>query len=485
MPTTAKANRAKTWQIALFACNNTATNLYMFLMNYVAYYATGYLGLSVLLISNLLMVMRIWDGVTDPIIGMMLDKTNTKLGKNRPFIIGGQAILIVTAFLIYECIVKAPAAAHLPLFILIYALYIIGYTCQCVVTKSAQTCITSDPAQRPTFSIFDSLYTAVMWAAMSVLVSKVWKPRYGGFNQAFFSHFLLIVVVASAVLSILSLIGLWSKDVPENFGLGTTEALAQKVTLRDYVDILKGNRPIRMLVFAGASDKLATQITSNATVCVIIYGIICGNYELYGTLTVLVMIPSVIVMALGMRLIASRMGQKQALCVGSIGAITFAACNALLMIFGDPTTISFKNWNFISVLFLILAIGQRGFSQMSNSIVVPMTADCADYEVYRSGRYVPGLMGTLFSFVDKLVSSFSTAIVGFFCAAIGFTKELPTTDSPRTQQLVVIGLLLYYGMPIVGWVCNLIAMHFYELDKAKMEEIQGTIDRIKAGAEEA
>ena len=34
-----------------------------------------------------------------------------------------------------------------------------------------------------------------------------------------------------------------------------------------------------------------------------------------------------------------------------------------------------------------------------------MTADCADYEVYRSGRYVPGLMGTLFSFVDKLISS--------------------------------------------------------------------------------
>lgn len=429
MQTTAKTNRAKTWQIALFACNNTATNLYAFLMNYVAYYATGYLGLSVMLISNLLVMMRIWDGVTDPIIGMLLDKTNTRIGKNRPFIISGQLILITTAILIYECIVKAPSAWHLPLFVLIYALYIIGYTCQCVVTKSAQTCITRDPKQRPTFSIFDSIYTSVMYAVMSVLVSKFWKPRYGGFNQAFFSHFLLIIVVVSAILSTLALIGLWKKDVPENFGLGTAAMLAQKVSLRDYVEILKDNRPIRMLVFAGASDKLATMITTNATVCVIVYGIICGNYELYGTLTVLVMVPSIIVMALGMKLIAGRMGQKQALCVGSIGAIAFATAGALLLIFGDPTTISFKNWNLISVLFLVLAIGQRGFSQMSNSIVVPMTADCADYEVYRSGRYVPGLMGTLFSFVDKLVSSFSAAIVGFFCAAIGFTKELPNTDS--------------------------------------------------------
>lgn len=43
-----------------------------------------------------------------------------------------------------------------------------------------------------------------------------------------------------------------------------------------------------------------------------------------------------------------------------------------------------------------------------------MTADCADYEVYRTGKYVPGLMGTLFSFVDKLVSSLAATVVALF-----------------------------------------------------------------------
>ena len=47
---------------------------------------------------------------------------------------------------------------------------------------------------------------------------------------------------------------------------------------------------------------------------------------------------------------------------------------------------------------------------IASSIVIPMTADCADYEVYRSGRYVPGLMGTLFSFVDKIISSLAVYI---------------------------------------------------------------------------
>ena len=74
-------NRAKTWQIGLFALNNFATNLYMYLMMYVSYYATGAVGLAVVLVSSLLTSMRMFDAVTDPIIGFLIDKTDTKFTK--------------------------------------------------------------------------------------------------------------------------------------------------------------------------------------------------------------------------------------------------------------------------------------------------------------------------------------------------------------------------------------------------------------------
>ena len=479
--TTAVQNRAKTWQIALFACNNVATNLYMYLMNYVAYYATGYLGVGVLLISNLLMLMRIWDAVTDPVIGMVLDKTNGRLGKNRPFIIAGQLILMTGAFAIYELVVKAPERARLPLFILVYALYIIGYTCQCVVTKSAQTCITSDPRQRPLFSVFDGVYCALMWALMPVFISKVWRPKYGGFNQEFFTHFLLVVVLLSAGLSTLAIIGLWKKDRPEYYGLGA-KSTHQVLRLRDYWDVLKHNRAIQMLVVAGASDKLSNQVVTNATVAVIMYGIVCGNYELHGSVSIITLIPNLIILFLGIFLVARRMGQKQALVVGSVGAIFFTICNVTLFLLGDPTTLSFSHLNLFSVLYIVFLIGQKGFAQISNAIVIPMTADCADYEVYRSGKYVPGLMGTLFSFVDKIISSFATAIVGVLCASIGFTESLPTTETPFTPALKYMGLFMMFGMPMIGWICNLVAMKFYPLNKEKMEEIQDEIAAIKARA---
>ena len=62
------------------------------------------------------------------------------------------------------------------------------------------------------------------------------------------------------------------------------------------------------------------------------------------------------------------------------------------------------------MIFILLVIAWSGVQALSSSIVITMTADCADYEVYRTGKYVPGLMGTLFSFVDKLVSSLATTV---------------------------------------------------------------------------
>ena len=80
-------HRVPLWRIAGFALNNTATNLYLMFMNYVSFYLLGFVGVGMVMASSFTMAMRIWDGVTDPFIGYMVDKTNGKFGKNRPFMV--------------------------------------------------------------------------------------------------------------------------------------------------------------------------------------------------------------------------------------------------------------------------------------------------------------------------------------------------------------------------------------------------------------
>ena len=86
-------HRVPLWRIAGFALNNTATNLYLMFMNYVSFYLLGFVGVGMVMASSFTMAMRIWDGVTDPFIGYMVDKTNGKFGKNRPFMVIGNITL--------------------------------------------------------------------------------------------------------------------------------------------------------------------------------------------------------------------------------------------------------------------------------------------------------------------------------------------------------------------------------------------------------
>ena len=475
-------HRAKTWQMALFALNNTSTNLWLVLLNFVAYYLTGYVGVAVVMATSIMTFMRIWDAVTDPIVGYIVDKTDGKFGKNRPFMAAGNIVLVITTFLMFFTTHELPEQFRFIYFLVIYLIYIIGYTLQTVVTKSAQSCLTNDPKQRPTFGIYDGIYNAVLMALLPGFVAQTLVPKFGGFTVGLFQELWMLVAPLSIVFTWLAIFAIKDKDRTEFFGTGEPV----KVTFKDYWDVLKNNRAIQMLVVSASTDKLALMVTSNATVLVIIFGIIIGDYKLLNTFNQYTLIPKILIMILGVKFIAQKLGQRKALLWGSIAGVGLNALVWALFYVGDPTTFSlpgaesFTGFNFFTISFLVLYILSQGANGLAGTMVIPMTADCADYEVYRSGRYVPGLMGTLFSAVDKIISAFGASLVGVLCAAIGFTDKLPTVDTPYSDDLKFIGLIMFCGFIIFGYICNVIAMKFYPLNKEKMEEIQSEIARIKA-----
>lgn len=474
-------HRVPLWRIGGFALNNTATNLYLFMMNYVAYYLTGFVGVAVVTASSFAMMMRIWDGVTDPFIGYVVDKTNGKFGKNRPFMIIGNVILAVMSFILFHVTHLLPenVAVRYAFFIICAAIYYIGYTFQCVVTKSAQTCLTNDPKQRPLFSVFDAVYNTILFTVMAIFGANL-GAKYGTYEDLGVFHELwLLVVITSAIFTLIAVISIAPKDRAEFFGTGEVV----RVSLRDYWDTIKNNRAIQMLIVSASTDKLATS-AKTSTVTVVLFAVLAGNIKLQGSLTGLVSIPTVFLCIFAISTLATKLGMRKAMLIGSIGGIVANALLALLWMFGDPTTMSNAegglNWGFFTIAYVLLSVAFGGFQGISGNIVIPMTADCADYEVYRTKRYVPGMMGTLFSFVDKVISSFAPMIAGLMFAAIGFKDKMPDVGTPYSDELKYVAIFLSYGIIIIGLICNLVALKFYPLTKEKMAEIQAEIARIKA-----
>lgn len=456
------------------------------LMNYVAYYLTGFVGVAVVTASSFAMFMRIWDGVTDPFIGFAVDSTNGKFGKNRPFMIIGQVILCVMSFVLFHVTHKLPenTAIRFGFFIVVAAIYYVGYTFQCVVTKSAQTCLTNDPKQRPLFTMFDAAYNTLLFAILAVVFANVSKA-HGGFESIDTWHYLwLITAILGAVFTTIAVIAIAPKDRTEFFGTGKVV----KVGLKDYWDCIKNNRAIQMLVVSASSDKLATTMRTS-TVQIVLFGVIAGDYAIYGAMTGMTSIPTCIISMLCIGTLATSLGQRKAMLIGSWGGILTNAALAALWFFGDP--VSMNNgaggikWGYFAIGYILLTILCGGFQGISGNIVIPMTADCADYEVYRTGKYVPGMMGTLFSLVDKLISSFAPLLTGVAFAAIGFKDHLPDVGTKLADcpsSIVPLSIFLMYGTVIIGLICNIIALKFYPLTKEKMAEIQDEIAAIKAKA---
>lgn len=75
-------NRAKPYQLVLFPLNNGATNVYyVLILSYIATFGNVVLGIAMVFASFMVTAMRIFDAITDPIIGALMDRTNGKFGK--------------------------------------------------------------------------------------------------------------------------------------------------------------------------------------------------------------------------------------------------------------------------------------------------------------------------------------------------------------------------------------------------------------------
>ncbi len=482
------SNRAKAYQLILFPMNNGATNVYYILtMNFIAYYANGVLGLALMFATTMVTVMRLFDAVTDPIIGALIDRTSSRFGKFRPYMILGNGIMILSSLLLYfgTRIISADMAwLKYVCFVLFYALYVIGYTFQTACTRSGQTCLTNDPEQRPLFTVFNTVASLIGMGLIQFLAPII-AGKLGGYNSAaFFNVMIPMSVIISAVLTLLAVIGIWEKDRPEFFGVGGTK---DKVKLKEYAAILKANKELQRLMVAGAGCKLAFSIATNMTVLCMLYGAMMGNYGgLYLPMMVVGYVFSVPFFLLTVRT-SQKHGQKASLVrYTKLALVMYVGVLALLFLWkpeGAAFRLSLGPVNLYTILFvLFFGIGYGAYYATAD-MPIPMVADCSDYETYRSGNYIPGIMGTLFSLVDKLVSSLGSTIVGVALALIGI-HVLPDGNTPYSEGMHGVVMVLFCVIPMAAWVATLTAMKGYTLTGERMREIQETNAKRKEGIAE-
>ena len=475
-------NRAKPYQLVLFPLNNGATNVYyVLILTYIATFGNTVLGIATVFASFMVTGMRVFDAITDPIIGALMDKTNGRFGKFRPFMVIGSAIMAVSVICLYILTPFVPASMmwlRYVLFIGLYAVWVIGYTFQTSVTRAAQAVLTNDPKQRPLFTIFNTVGSLAGMGAMQFIGPILARDNiFGDYNQSWFAAMTPIGIGVSVVLTILAIIGIWEKDQPKYFGIGGDKQ--EKTKVSEYIAIIKANKPLQRLMIAGGGCKLALSIATNVTVLIMLYSCMMGDYDgLYMPMMILGYVFAVPFFALTVRT-SQKKGQKASLTrYVAVAFVCYIGVLVLLLLWNPDSAMHMSimsggklSINLYTILFILFFGIGYGAYYATADMPIPMVADCADYETYRSGKFIPGIMGTLFSLVDKLVSSLSATVVGVAVSIIGLEK-LPTKTTPYTPGMNVVVIVLFCVIPMCAWALTLWSMKGYELDGERVKTVQ-------------
>lgn len=480
--------RAKLWQIILVACNAlNGMAIYIFI-GQASYAASIGFGISTLIIGGLLTFTRIFDAITDPMLAFLYDRFNTKWGKVRPLMLLGWLIQSLGLMMLFSW--TSSKGFGVGMFLLCYMIHLIGYTMVNMTAQTLPALMTNDPKQRPTVGVWQTVFNYIVPMFFTIILSTVLLPRFGepagenfNYNQTYLTVAAIVTVATSFVGVVLACIGISAYDKPENFR-GTNEK-NERLKVKDMLNVLKNNKPLQSYIVAAASDKIAQQAGGATIVATMLNGILIGNLTIATYLSVGGMFPSIIFAIIGARY-CGKHGNKEAIVnwakYCSVANIVMIAFFTAAWFIGGTHTIA--KFGVTMILYILLTLVCNGFMMAGTTAGTAFMADIIDYELDRSGKYIPAVISGTYSLVDKLVSSFSQLIATGAVALIGYTATLPQPGDAPTGKIFAVTMFLRYGLAILGWLCTLWAMRNCRLDKHEMVEVQKRIETKKAELKE-
>lgn len=472
--------RAKTWQVALSQANCAAGMCFYMLLSYATYIGNANYGILVGVTGVIITASRFFDGITDPICAYIIERFNSKFGKVRIFMLAGWLFMaLATTAMCNWGAGHLSGVAGLVFFILCYAVYIIGYTLQNVSGNVIGNIMTNDPRQRPVFSVWSTIFSYITPTVITMFSMMMILPKYNNeIGTGFLGEFNLFVVVLSLILYLISCIGVTSYDKPESFqGVRINNGNETKPSFKDMWTLVKDNKELQRYMISACSDKLAQTIGSASVISTMLYGIMIGNMSISSVLSAIAMFPSIIFAIIGAKL-AGKQGNKKLMVNWTWVCLGVNVLFALFLLFSDTTKITVAA--IPTALFMIFTLANSAAKMVVSTGTYALRMDVVDYEMYRSGRYMPATVSATYTFVDKVVSAIGASVPTLLIGIIGYTSTTPQQGDPLTFGVRIMTVLLFCGFPIIGWAATILAMRGSGLSKEKMVEVQKVNEERRA-----
>lgn len=403
---------------------------------FIVYYFTDVIGIAAGIIGSIMLFSRVFDGVTDVLMGYVIDKTKSKHGKARPWLLWLAIPFAISAVLLFT--VPDMSTVWQVVYITItYNLVCLVYTGLNVPYGTLNSLITQDQYQRSVLNVFRMSMALIG----SLIVSNLTLPLanvFGGGQFGWIVTFLIFGSIGS------SLFYFCFKSTTERVKPASKEQQQNPVKLKDSIRTLGKNKYWALVTTFIFMTYIFNALNSGA---VIYY----AQYILDNTLLVgLVTTAYTVFILLGMVIVApitKRFGKRNAIIVGEV--ITLIGYLIMLI---DITNIAL-----IVTGTIIRGIGKAPI----NGSMFAMLGDTIEYGEWKTGIRNEGMVYSGGSMGIKIGSGLGTAVIGWVLAFGGYVGGGGTQTS--AALLSIQSLFIYIPMAIT--VILIILMLFYRLDK--------------------
>ena len=425
--------------------------VYAFLTSFVMIYLTNTIGLNAGIVGTLIAVSKLLDGVTDVFFGTMIDRTKSKMGKARPWMLYAFFGCAVTLFAIFAIPTDMGQFAQYAWFFIAYTLLnAVFYTANNIAYSALTSLVTKNSSERVKMGAFRFIFAfSTSLLIQTITVSAV---EWLGNDAAAWRTVACVYCIIGVISNTLSVFSV--KELPEeelNAGDDRNTAKDDNLTLLQAAKLLFANKYYTMICGVYILQQLY-----GAMIGVGIYFMtyVLRDKELFGVFSWTVNIPLIIALVFTPMLVEKWKGMYK---LNKYGYMLATLGRLLVVVAGYMGNVP------LMLLFTALAaLGQGPWQGDMNAVI----ASCSEYTYLTKGKRVDGSMYSCTSLGVKIGGGIGTAISGWMLDLSGFVNG---DLSVQPESCINMLYFMYLWLPFILDLLITIILSFMNVEKANRE----------------
>lgn len=453
--------RVKKSEITLYSFGGFGSNLlFIYTTSFLMFFYTDVFKISPAAVGAVFLIVRLIDAFLDPLLGMLADRTRSRWGTYRPWLIFGSPLLAMTTLLLFSAPDLSPSG-KIAYAIAVYVGYSFVSSIVNIPYHALSAVISNEPSQRNWLvtakNFMSSLGSLVVSGSVLPLVAF-----FGSGQQGWF--------FATLLFSVSTIFSFWlcarGAKAHDNNEVSTNNALHshnEHPPIRDQIKLISKNGPLLALLLA-TGIKTGALITTSA-VAIYYWQYNMNRPDLYSQLFIwgtLISIPAYFVIPH----LVKKFGKKNVLNYSCI--ITILPSAVLLMTPSEKVTLIFV----LSVLVKVLV----PFTSVLPWLMLP---DCVDYGKWKTGINGSATVHSTMIFANKVGAAIGGLLSGALLGAVGYVA-----GQQQTPEVLSMINNLYFLAPIIGFAFSLVVvLKFYPITDAFHSKILKEISKKETNRE--